>query len=65
MEDDFDIKAVIAFLLAAKKAGESRSSDVPFEFPCAICGGQAEAVLASANGHVHAHCRHCGMNVME
>ena len=65
MEDDFDIKAVIAFLLAAKKAGESRSSDVPFEFPCTSCGAQAEGSVAGINGHAHARCPHCGMNVME
>ena len=65
MKDDFDIKVAIEFLLAAKKAGESRRSDVPFEFTCTNCGGQAEGAVAGINGHAHAYCRHCGMNVIE
>ena len=65
MEDDYDINAVIAFLMAAKEAGESHMTDVPFEFTCTSCGCQAEAAIAGVNGHAHAHCRHCGMNIIE
>ncbi len=65
MEEDFDVKDVIVFLMAAKEAGESHGTNVPFEFTCTSCGKQAEAAVAGVNGHVHAHCRHCGMNVAQ
>lgn len=65
MENDIDIKTVVAFLLAAKKAGEQRSHDVPYEFICPACGDRAEAITDTVNGHVHARCLHCGINVTE
>lgn len=40
MKDDFDIKAVVAFLLEAKKEGESHKAETPYEFTCTICGGK-------------------------
>lgn len=34
-------------------------------FECPICGGEVTASRSEYNGHIHANCSKCGINLME
>ena len=53
------------FTAAAYEACEHKECDKSYEFVCPLCGGRAIAGKASCNGHHHAHCKDCGMSIME
>lgn len=60
-EEEINFKELVNFLHIAVEGlewGEHKA------FVCPICGGKAESVRATRNGHPHAICHNCGMNVM-
>lgn len=66
--DDFDstddeIEKFLAFLGSATSTIEQRGKT--FEWKCPICGGKAVGGKARSNGHIHAKCNDCNMEVMQ
>lgn len=60
--EKLDVTKVIEFLDVASQA----TSDNDYaEFECPICGKYAVARKASLNGHIHAACAGCGMDLMQ
>lgn len=62
MKNNIKIEKLCEFFEKAHKAVEEC---INAEFTCPICGGTAYAVKIEDNGHVHARCDKCHMNVMQ
>lgn len=64
--DEIEDKEIDDFLKFIKVASEQcKEKGKQYEFICPLCGGNAEGIKSSYNGHLWANCNSCGMNVIE
>lgn len=62
-EKDNPILRLLEFFKEAKRI--CKQPNKPYKFNCPLCGGDAVAVKASLNGHIHAACGKCNFQIMQ
>lgn len=65
MKDERVRRAVALFIPAMVEAAEGAPRGVRVEFECPICRSTAYVVKAVSNGHHHAFCPGCGINIAQ
>lgn len=56
---------VVDFMEAVSEAASTIKQGEKTETTCPICGGTVLVGKVKLNGHLRAHCRGCGMRIVE
>ena len=60
---DKEIQDFLKFMTVAGK--EVKEKGKIYKFKCPLCGGNAEGIKNTYNGHLWAQCEKCKMNVIQ
>ena len=61
--EDKEIQDFLKFMEIASKTCEEKGKQ--YDFTCPICGGKAQAIKNTYNGHLWAKCEKCEMNAIQ